>query len=84
MRFLPPVRNLAVPDTKHPLDYLANQVDIGNAFKPYYGGAVGKKLTRLLKTHIKEPVPVLQAAKAGDRPALKKALASSSSRSVFS
>lgn len=64
------------PDLKPDLArLLRNQADIGNAVKPYYGGAAGKKLTRLLKTHIKEAVPVLQAAKAGDKTALKKALA---------
>ncbi|HSC73360.1 MAG TPA: hypothetical protein VLB89_04265 [Gaiellaceae bacterium] len=46
---------------------LRNQVDIGNAIKPYYGRAAGDKLTRLLRTHILEAVPVLQAAKAGDK-----------------
>ncbi len=53
---------------------LRNQVDIGNAIKPYYGPAAGKKLTGLLQTHIKEAVPVLTAAKAGDQKALKHAL----------
>ena len=31
---------------------LQNQVDIGNAVKPYYGDAAGEKLTALLKEHI--------------------------------
>ena len=53
---------------------LRNQVDIGNAIKPYYGRAAGNKLTRLLRTHILEAVPVLQAAKAGDKPKLTAAL----------
>jgi hypothetical protein len=45
---------------------LANQTDIGNAVKPYYGKAAGNKLTALLRTHILGAVAVLQAAKAGD------------------
>jgi hypothetical protein len=54
---------------------LRNQADIGNAIKPYYGRAAGNKLTSLLRTHILEAVPVLQAAKAGDKASLSKALA---------
>jgi hypothetical protein len=53
---------------------LRNQADIGNAIKPYYGAAAGKKLTKLLRTHILEAVPVLVDAKAGDQAKLKKAL----------
>jgi hypothetical protein len=53
---------------------LRNQADIGNAIKPYYGTAAGNALTRLLRTHILEAVPVLQAAKDGDRTALTKSL----------
>jgi len=53
---------------------LRNQTDIGNAIKPYYGAAAGNALTQLLRTHILEAVPVLQAAKDGDKPALTKAL----------
>ena len=45
---------------------LRNQVDIGNAIKPYYGAAAGSTLTALLRRHILEAVPVLAAAKAGD------------------
>jgi hypothetical protein len=54
---------------------LRNQADLGNAIKPYYGRAAGNKLTSLLRTHILEAVPVLQAAKEGDSAALDKALA---------
>jgi hypothetical protein len=54
---------------------LRNQADIGNAIKPYYGAAAGRKLTGLLRTHILEAVPVLQAAKAGDNTQLAYALA---------
>ena len=54
---------------------LRNQVDIGNAIKPYYGRAAGTQLTRLLRVHILEAVPVLTAAKAGDQTKLAQALA---------
>jgi hypothetical protein len=53
---------------------LRNQTAIGNAMKPFYGRAAGNRLTTLLRTHIKLAVPVLQAAKAGDKQALKRAL----------
>ena len=53
---------------------LRNQVDIGNAIKPYYGAAAGKQLTRLLRLHILEAVPVLAAAKAGDKVRLTQSL----------
>jgi hypothetical protein len=53
---------------------LRNQRDIGNAIKPYYGAAAGRKLTSLLRTHILEAVPVLAAAKAGDKTKLASAL----------
>ncbi|MBS1847894.1 MAG: hypothetical protein JST73_06405 [Actinobacteria bacterium] len=53
---------------------LQNQVDIGKAIEPYYGAAASKQLTDLLTTHIKEAVPVLQAAKSGDKAALTKAV----------
>jgi hypothetical protein len=54
---------------------LRNQADIGNAIKPYYGRAAGNKLTGLLRTHILEAVPVLVAAKEGDKAKLTQALA---------
>jgi hypothetical protein len=64
------------PELKpHIARLLRNQVDIGNAIKPFYGRAAGNRLTALLTTHIKQAVPVLQAAKAGDKTALKAALA---------
>jgi hypothetical protein len=53
---------------------LRNQTAIGNAIKPYYGVAAGNELTKLLRTHILEAVPVLQAAKDGDKAGLTKAL----------
>jgi hypothetical protein len=46
---------------------LRNQVDIGNAIKPYYGRAAGNQLTALLTEHITGAVALLQAAKAGDQ-----------------
>ena len=49
---------------------LANQVDIGNAIKPYYGRTAGNRLTALLKEHILGAVALLQAAKAGDQAAI--------------
>jgi len=54
---------------------LQNQKDIGNAIKPYYGNAAGDTLTSLLNTHINLAVPVLDAAKNNDQPALDQALA---------
>jgi len=53
---------------------LRNQTDIGNAIKPYFGAAAGNKLTKLLRTHILEALPVLADAKAGDQAKLNNAL----------
>lgn len=53
---------------------LRNQVDLGNAIKPYYGSAAGRQLTALLTEHIKDAVPVLTAAKAGDTAGLDTAV----------
>ena len=53
---------------------LQNQVDIGNAVKPYYGAAAGNKLTALLKAHILGAVTVLVAAKSGDKTKLTQAV----------
>ena len=52
---------------------LANQEDIGNAIKPYYGRAAGDRLTALLKEHILGAVALLQAAKSGDQTQIAKA-----------
>jgi len=55
---------------------LQNQVDIGDAIKPYYGDEAGEQLTALLKEHITGAVDVLAAAKAGDNAKLEEANAS--------
>jgi len=62
--------NLKATETR----LLRNQVDIGNAIKPYYGAAAGARLTALLKTHILQAVTVLVDAKAGDKAKLAAAL----------
>ncbi|MET0799594.1 MAG: hypothetical protein ABWZ53_00280 [Actinomycetota bacterium] len=55
---------------------LQNQVDIGDAIRPFYGDAAGDRLTKLLTEHITTAVDVLTAAKAGDSGAFDEALAS--------
>jgi hypothetical protein len=52
---------------------LENQDNIGTAIEPYYGKEAGEALTKLLKTHINEAVPVLVAAQAGKSEDLKRA-----------
>lgn len=45
---------------------LQNQVDIGNAIKPFYGDPAGNQLTSLLKDHILTAAVLLADAKSGD------------------
>jgi len=52
---------------------LLNQVDIGNAVKPFYGEEAGNQLTALLTDHILIAAEILQAAKVGDTAALNDA-----------
>ena len=54
---------------------LANQVDIGNAIKPFYGRSAGNRLTALLKQHITGAVALLQAARSGNQAAVARASA---------
>lgn len=55
------------PDTEATVGrLLENQADIGNAFKPFYGKAVGDKLTAELRRHILIAADLIGAAKAGD------------------
>lgn len=54
---------------------LQNQADIGNAIKPYYGGAAGNTLTSLLRAHILGAVELIAAAKAGDQGKVRSASA---------
>jgi hypothetical protein len=49
---------------------LANQSDIGNAIKPFYGTANGDHLTSLLMQHILQAAQILADAKAGNSTAL--------------
>src|SRR4051812_2134452 len=52
------------PDRQAPeARLLANQQDLGDAIKPFYGCAAGNALTKLLREHILGAVSLLQAAK---------------------
>ena len=52
-----------------------NQVDLGNAFKPFYGDATGNQLASLLHDHIALAAQIIAAAKAGDSAGLAAASA---------
>ena len=53
-----------LPDKQAATDrLLRNQVDIGNAIKPFYGDAAGNKLTALLKDHILIAADIVTDAK---------------------
>jgi hypothetical protein len=52
---------------------LANQTDIGDAIKPFYGEARGEELTRLLREHILIAADLITAARAGDETAVAEA-----------
>jgi hypothetical protein len=53
---------------------LRNQVDIGDAVKPFYGTAAGNQLTALLQEHIRGAANVLTALKANNQAGLQAAL----------
>jgi hypothetical protein len=62
-----PDPSTTLPDLNAALDRLfANQVDIGNAIKPYYGDAAGDELTSLLHDHIAIAGDILHDVKVGD------------------
>ena len=54
---------------------LQNQVDLGDAIKPYYGEAAGQQLSSLLADHILIAAQLLSAAKQGDSVAVAQARA---------
>jgi hypothetical protein len=57
-----------LPETTQRL--LQNQVDIGNAIRPFYGDAAADQLTALLREHILIAADVVASAKANDSSAL--------------
>ena len=64
------------PDTQATVGrLLSNQIDIGNAVKPFYGKAAGDKLTAELRQHILIAAELVAAAKAGDQAKLADAQA---------
>jgi hypothetical protein len=70
-----PDAGAVLPDLGTVVDrLLQNQVDIGNAIKPFYGTEAGNELTALLKEHIRGAATVLTALKTNDQAALQTAL----------
>jgi hypothetical protein len=64
-----------LPDLNESVErLLQNQVDIGNAIKPFYGEEAGNQLTALLTDHILIAAEILQAAKNGDTAAMNDAI----------
>jgi len=64
------------PDTEATVGrLLANQTDIGDAVKPFYGEAAGNELTRQLRLHIVIAADVIAAARAGNQAELADAQA---------
>lgn len=70
------IGDLPAPDVEASTErLLQNQVDIGNAIKPFYGEEAGNQLTALLTDHILIAAEILQAAEDGDTTALENAIA---------
>jgi hypothetical protein len=70
-----PDAGTVLPDLGTVVDrLLQNQVDIGDAIKPYYGTAAGNQLTALLQEHITGAANVLTALKTNDQAGLQAAL----------
>jgi hypothetical protein len=70
-----PDAGTVLPDLGTVVDrLLQNQVDIGDAVKPYYGTAAGNQLTALLHDHITGAADVLTALKTNDQAGLQTAL----------